>query len=301
MFTGRLDQDFIKVTLKSGETITGSYMTQAGMHFIGTKAGKGDLIGKVEGPINPDDVASIDVVSSRDDVFAERRDRAMGERLPGRDPVVREDFEYRLERLARAVASGEGSRRTQLHRQFDELADRIELAASKRSWIMKSAFWALKSNQPPTLEDLWQCDVASPSLLRRPSPKDFDPDPKIRKSRDRLPPEIIADPNSVPNMLRRLRAADFKAVISLAGDPPWERAVIQVDLAPGRSGRFTVDGRRIDGDMSWKLKWAGNDSSAGRKHLRRAIALPEYQELKLLVGREPLPSMPSTPLVQHSP
>lgn len=287
MFEGRQDQDVITVVLKSGETYTGSYMTQAGMHFVGTKAGKGDLIGKVEGPFDPEDVASVDVVTSRDEVFAERRHRALGDRLSGRDPVTREDFEYRLERLARALVSEEGTRRTQLHRQFDELADRIELAASKRSWMIKAAFWGLKSNEPPTLEDLWQSDVASPSLLRRPSPKDFDPDPKVRKSRDRLPPEIVADPKSVPNMLRRLRSAGLKAVISLAGDPPWERAIIQVDLAAGRSGRFTVDGRRMDGDMQWKLKWAGNDSKAGRTHHSRALRLGTYAVLKAVVMGDP--------------
>jgi hypothetical protein len=283
MFEGRQDQDVITVALKSGETYTGSYMTQAGMHFVGTKAGKGDLIGKVEGPFDPEDVASVRVVTSRDEVFAERRDRALGERLSGRNPVTRDDFEYRLERLARAVASEEGTRRTQFHRQFDELADRIELAASKRSWMLKAAFWGLKSNEPPTLEDLWQSDVASPSLLRRPSPKDFDPDPKVRKSRDRLPAEIVDDPNSVPNMLKRLHASGLKAVVSLAGDPPWERAIIQVDLASGRSGRFTVDGRRVDGDMQWKLKWAGNDSAAGRKHHSRALRLETYAVMKAVV------------------
>jgi hypothetical protein len=286
MFEGRQDQDVITVVMKSGETFSGSYMTQARMHFVGTKAGKGDLIGKVLGPIDPVDVASIEVITSREEVISERRDRALGERLAGRDPVTREDFEYRLERLARAMVSEEGNRRTQLHRQFDQLADRIELATSKRSWVLKSAFWGLKSNEPPTLEDLWQSDVASPSLLRRPSPKDFDPDPKVRKSRDRLPPEIVADPNSVPNMLRRLRAAGLKAVISLAGDPPWERAIIQVDLAAGRSGRFSVDGRRVDGEMQWNLKWAGNDSNAGRMHYSRALGMESYAVLKAVVRGE---------------
>ncbi|MCS4089396.1 hypothetical protein [Rhizobium sp. BK176] len=299
MFEGRQDQDVITVVLKSGETFTGSYMTQAGMHFVGTKAGKGDLIGKVVGPFDPEDVASVDVVTSREDIFAERRERALGDRLPGRDPVAREDFEYRLERLARAMVSEEGNRRTQLHRQFEELADRIELAASKRSWMIKSAYWALKSNEPPTLEDLWQSDVASPSLLRRPSPKDFDPDPKVRKSRDRLPPEIVADPNSVPNMLRRLRAAGLKAVISLAGDPPWERAIIQVDLAAGRTGRFSVDGRRIDGDMQWQLKWAGNDSTAGRKHYSRALRLETYAVLKAVVRGDAPASEPAIGTTQR--
>lgn len=284
MFTDRQDQDVITVVMKTGERYTGSYMTQAGMHFVGTKAGKGDLIGKVEGPLDPEEVESVEVHKTRDDVLSDRRDRALGDRLPGREPVTREDFEYRLGRIAKAMVSEEGTRRTQLSRQFDELADRIALAKPKRAWLIAAAHWGLRSNEPPTLIDLWGCDVASPSLMRRPSSKDFDPDPVVRKSRDRLPAEIIADPDSVPNMLRRLRAGGLKAVISLAGDPPWERAMIQVDLAPGRTGRFSVDGRRVDGDMQWELKWAGNDSNAGRKHYRRALGLPDYLVLRSLVA-----------------
>ncbi|MCV9964966.1 hypothetical protein OIU34_24020 [Pararhizobium sp. BT-229] len=298
MFTDRQDQDVITVVMKSGETFTGSYMTQAGMHFVGTKAGKGDLIGKVEGPIDPSEVERVEVLKSRDDVLEDRRDRALGERLPGREPVTRDDFEYRLERLAKAMVSAEGMRRTQLSRQFDELADTIALAKPKRAWMIAAAHWSLRSNEPPRLVDLWSSDVASPSLMRRPSPKDFDPDPIVRKTRDRLPPEIVADPSSVPNMLRRLRAADLKAVIALAGDPPWERAIIQVDLAPGRSGRFSVDGRRVDGEMEWTLKWAGNDSNAGRKHQRRALGIPEYAVLKSLVAEiKPNP----TPVARFAP
>jgi hypothetical protein len=284
MFADRHEQDVITVTLKSGESHTGSYMTQAGMHFVGTKAGKGDLIGKVEGPFDPEDVASVIVHKTREDVFAERRERSLGDILPGREPVTRDDFEYRLERLARAMVSEEGVRRTQLSRQFEELADRIELSRAKRTWLIHAARWSLTSNSPPTMIDLWGSELASPNLLRRPSPKDFDPDPAIRRSRERLPAEVRDDPLSVPNMLRDLRAIGLKATIALAGDPPWEHASIQVDLAPGRSGRFSVNGRRRDGRMAWELKWSGNDSEAGRKHLRRALNIPEYRLLRDIVA-----------------
>ncbi|MDW9481377.1 hypothetical protein GOB57_22275 [Sinorhizobium meliloti] len=293
MFGGRQDQDVITVLMKTGERYTGSYMTQAGMHFVGTKVGKGDLIGKVEGPIDPDEVERVEVLKSRGEVLSDRRDRALGERLPGREPVTREDFEYRLERLAKGMAVEEGMRRTQLSRQFNELADRISLAKPKRAWLIAAAHWSLRSNEPPRLADLWSADVASPSLIRRPSPKDFDPDPVVRKSRDRLPEGIAADPQSVPNLLRRLRAAGLKATISLAGDPPWERAIIQVDLSTGRSGRFSVDGRRVDGEMRWVLKWAGNDSNAGRRHHHRALGLESYAVLKAVVNGDGFHSIAS--------
>ena len=279
MFEGRQQQDILRVVLTTGESHTGSYLTQAGMHFLAVR--DDTVLGKVVGPFDAESIASVEVVRTRDEVVAEINDRKTGDRLPGRAPVTRDDYEYRLERLARAVAEAEGRRRDQLLCQFDETADRIALSAAKRCWLLSAAKWGLKSNRPPELADLWFSDVASPSLIRRPSPKDFDPDPAIRRTRDRLPPETVADRMSVPNMLARLRAAGLKASISLAGDPPWERAVIQVDLAPGRTGRFLLDGRRDDGTMSWQLKWGGNDSRPGLRNRRRARSLPQYG---ILVG-----------------
>lgn len=300
MFNGRQDQDVITVVMKTGETHTGSYMTQAGMHFVATKAGRSDLIGKVEGPFDPEEVERVEVLRSREEVLDERRERSMGDRLPGRDPVTRDDYEYRLDRLARAMAESSGQRFTQFERQFNELADRISLAKSKRQWIIATAYWSLKSNRPPELADLWMADVASPSLIRRPLPKDFDPDPVVRKARERLPDHIADDPLSVPNMLRRLKASGFKAVVSLAGDPPWERAVIQVDLAEGRSGRFNIDGRRTDGQMEWQMKWAGNDSPTGRRHQRIAYRMPEYALLRSLVSERPETVAVTSPHVRPS-
>jgi hypothetical protein len=277
MFEGRQQQDILTVDLKTGERHTGSYLTQAGMHFLSVKAD--GLLPKVVGPFDVEDVTSVTVEQSRDEVMSTRRDRLLGERLPGRDPMTAEEIEYRLRRLARASAESAGERRSQLHRQFNELADHVTLAKSKRTWMLAEARWSMTSNAPPTMFDLWGYDVASPSLLRRPATKDFDPDPVVRRSRDRLPLEVSNDPFSVPNMLRRLRRDGFDPTVQLAGDPPWERAVLQVDLLKGRTGRFVLDGRKNEVRMQWELKWGGNDSAAGRKHRERAVRLEDYPKL----------------------
>lgn len=281
-FVGCRQQDVLVVTLADGRELRGSFLSQAGMAFIHCK--DGSIIGKVEGPFTEEEVSSVKVVKTRDEVVEDRRERLLGDRFPGREPVTRDDYEYRLESLVKAAFREEGERRAQLLRQFEETADRVALAKSKRVWMIRAGDWATRSNSPPSLADLWFSDVASPSMISRPRPQDFDPDPRERRKRVPLPKEAVDDPLSVPNMLSRLRAAGFDAVISLAGDPVWERAVVQIDLGPGRSMRFNAHAARdAEGRIAWKLNWGGNDSASALKKHRRALKLPEYAHLKQIV------------------
>jgi hypothetical protein len=285
-FTDCREQDVISIVTNDSETFTGSYLTQARMHFISVKNPVSMLLNKVLGPFTDDDVKSIEIVKSRDEVLEDRYDRLRGERHPGREPVTREDYEYRLSVLAKAVASAEGQRRDQLERQFGDVADRISLARAKRQWMLSAGKYSLKSNSPPELADLWMSDVASPSLLARPRDQDFDPDPVVRRKRLPLPPEATEDPRSVPNVLRAMKAAGLDAAVQLAGDPAWARAVVQVDLGPGRSMRHLADARRgPDGVILWSLGWGGNDSRPGIRKRVQSMRLDSYRELKLLINR----------------
>jgi hypothetical protein len=278
------EQDVVSIVTNDGETFTGSYLTQARMHFVSIKNPVSMLLNKVLGPFTDDDVKSLEIVKSRDEVLEDRHDRLRGERHPGREPVTREDYEYRLSVLAKAVAAAEGQRRDQLERQFDDVADRIALARSKRQWMLSAGRHSLKSNSPPELADLWMSDVASPSLLARPRDQDFDPDPVVRRRKLPLPPEATEDPRSVPNVLRAMKAAGLKAVVQLAGDPAWARAVVQVDLGPSRTMRHLADARRgPDGTIVWSLRWGGNDSRPGIRKRFQSKRLDSYRELKLLI------------------
>jgi len=281
------EQDVLTIVTAEGETFSGSYLTQAGMHFLSIRNPDSILLNKVIGPFTEADLKSIDIVKGRDEVLDERNDRLRGDRHPGREPVTREDYEYRLETLARAVAAAaDGRRRDQLLRQFDDVADRIALARGKRQWMLAAGRWSMKSNSPPELGDLWMDDVASPSYIARPRPQDFDPDPVERRRRLPLPPEALSDPRSVPNVLRALKAAGLKAAVSLAGDPAWERAVVQVDLGPGRTMRHLADARRNSkGIIEWTLRWGGNDSIPGFRKLRQSVKLDGYRILKHIVTR----------------
>jgi hypothetical protein len=280
------EQDVVLIVTNDGETFTGSYLTQARMHFVSIKNPVSMLLNKVLGPFTDDDVKSIEIVKSRDEVFEDRHDRLRGERHPGREPVTREDYEYRLSILAKAVAVADGQRRDQLERQFNDVADRISLARAKRQWMLSAGRHALKSNSPPELADLWMSDVASPSLLARPRDQDFDPDPIVRRRKLPLPPEATEDPRSVPNVLRAMKAAGLNASVQLAGDPAWARAVVQIDLGPGRTMRHLADARRgPDGVIVWSLGWGGNDSRPGIRKRFQSMRLDSYRELKLLIGR----------------
>ncbi|NTF16861.1 hypothetical protein G6L37_00280 [Agrobacterium rubi] len=285
-FSDCREQDVLTVVMLDGETVDGSYLTQAGMHFLSIRNPDSMLLKKVIGPFTDDAVRSVSLIRSRDEIMEARYDKLRGERHPGREPVTREDYEYRLETLAKAVATGEGNRRNQLIRQFDDVADRIALARAKRQWMLSAGRWALKSNSPPCLADLWMADVASPSFIARPRPQDFDPDPAERRRRVPQPEEALADPRSVPNVLRDMKTAGLKAVVSLAGDPAWERAVIQIDLGPGRTMRHLAEARRgKGGQIVWHLNWGGNHSAPGLRKKRQSMKLDTYQELKRIVTR----------------
>ena len=173
----------MRLTLAGGQTLTGHYTSRVGLHFLHRTGRDLPLIGEITGPYGPGDVLAVEIVQTRAEVLADAYVRLHGERVPGREPVTRDEHEQRLQVLAGAVAaaSDDWQRQMQLHRQFREAADRIGLAQGKRTWLLNAAAWARRSNAPPTMADLWVNAVASPSCLARPRPQDFDPDPRARR------------------------------------------------------------------------------------------------------------------------
>lgn len=280
------ERSIIELRFVDGRLLTGFYTARAGHHFL-LRTGPGlPLIGQIDGPFEPGDIATVHILKSRAEVLAEARKRLHGERVPGRDPVTRDDFQYRLEALARAAAQcgDDWQREMQVRRQFDELADRISLAAGKRAWLHNAARWSLRSNAVPMMTDIWVEDVASPSCLARPQAEDFDPDSTIRNKRRSVPAHVRADPHSIPNMLAALHTAGFKARITRLGDPPWNKGHIQVDLPlKGRSRFIAIGQRSPDQTMAWHLVWDGNESKAGLLRYRRAVGVGYLDRLKAIL------------------
>ena len=272
----------VRLTLANGQTLTGHYTSRVGLHFLHRTGRDLPLVGEVSGPYQPGDVLAVEVVRTRAEVLADAYLRLHGERVPGREPVTRDEHEHRLQVLARAVADAEADwqRQVQLHRQFREAADRIGLAQGKRAWLLHAAAWARRSNAEPTMADLWVDAVASPSCLARPRPQDFDPNPRARRRRTALPPHVRADPWSIPNILHALRAASLKARVTRLGDPPHDAGHIEIDMPiKGRSRFVAIAERDIHGRMAWRAVWDGNDSKAGQLRHRRCLQCDAYARM----------------------
>ncbi len=282
------ERSVVRLTLDDGHILTGHYTSRAGMHFLHRTSRDLPLIGEITGPYGPGDVLAVEVVRTRAQVLADGYARLHGERVPGPEPRTRDDHEQRLQALACAIA-GAGSdwhRESQLHRQFREAADRIGLAAGKRTWLLNAAAWARRSNAPPTMADLWVDAVASPSCLARPRPQDFDPNPRVRRRRTGVPPFVKADPFSIPNMLHALRAASLKVRITRLGDPPHDRGHLQIEMPiKGRSRFAAIAQRDWRGRMTWRWVWDGNDSDAGRQRYRRALRCDAYARMVEVLRR----------------
>lgn len=206
-FAGLAPQDRITMHLRGpyedegtvyGDTITGSYLTQAGLHFlVHAPAGAGGLDSKVLGPFDPDDVLSVVVNKAAAAVIQERRDRARGAPFLTWQPVDRDGFERALYEVGteiarlRASCDGAGSvagardafwRAKQLETQFDDLADQIALARTKRRFVIADA--GVRLRQGRGFEPAQDCDgPLAAQQFERPLALDFSPDPAVRKDR----------------------------------------------------------------------------------------------------------------------
>jgi hypothetical protein len=276
-FAGREYNEVLQVTMTDGRILVGKYWTMAGMHLL-TVPAPGSILGESAERMPPEEVVSIVVLKDKSRVKEELYERTYGDRVPGREPVTRDDFRYRLEILARAVVqSDEFWRRHQLENQFHAYADLIELAKSKRAWILRSAKWYLTHNAPPEMADIWQADVASPSLLQKPRDQDFDPDPTVRAKRVSNPAQVAADPLSVPNVLNKLKALGCAAYISLAGEVAYDKARICINFhqVPGRA-KVYLSAKREGGKTTWDLGFDCGNSTKTFQRIERIKRLPLY-------------------------
>jgi hypothetical protein len=277
-FAGRVQQDQLRVDMTDGSSLTGSFLTQAGMAFLHVR--DGSVHGRVEGPIDPAAVRRVVLLKGRDEIVEERRLRKLGDLVPGTLRKSREGYEARLDALARAAAMATGRRRDEIEAQFDLVADEISLAKTKRNFMLAAARWNRFSNREPTKMDLCGGDMTSAERFSRPRPQDFDPDPKIRRARVPIPPAIAADPRSVPNMMKALRAAGFRALPSIVGETTFEEGDLLVDFPGGKEkGRFALIGRRNpSGNMAWRALWEGNSSRADMRRRSRALRSEDYRK-----------------------
>ena len=283
ILAGREERELLRIVLADGSAHVGRCTIVAGQRFL-ICADPGNLLGRVEGPLEEMDLATVEVLQTRVEALEEGRQRLMGDRVPGREPVSRDDFEHRLRAIARTLANTpkeDWQREMQLRRQFDELAERIHLAAAKRQWVLNEERFRLRSNREPTMADLWVGQTASPSCFARPRPQDFDPDPSVRRRRTPLPAAARGDPKGLRNMLAAMKAHGLHARLDRQGDPPHLRGSILVKMPIKGRAQFAAMAERAaeDQPIAWRLVWDGNDSKAGRRRYRAAIQTAAYASL----------------------
>ena len=272
----------LRLTMHDGRVLEGAYSPAGRQHFLHRTGRDLPLIGQVDGPLQPAEIAVVEVLMTRAQVKEQARELLHGPRVPGREPETRDEFEARLQTIARAVVAvpeAEWQMQMRLRRQFDACAQRIALTPGKRAWMLAEAKWARRSNWPPTMGELWIEPVASPSCFARPRTQDFDPDPIIRRKRVSPPLQVRMDPHSIPNMLAALTARGLKARITRLGDPPHERGHIQVEMPVKGRARFVLIGEHQNGVMAWRHVWDGNDSRAGLQRLRRSRNTDAYRAM----------------------
>lgn len=276
----RSERDVVRLTLSDGSVIEGSYLTQAGMHFLHVR--DVSMTGSVHGPFSPDEVAAAVLVKPREQVIEEIRERRVGEAVPGSLVRTRDGYEARLERLANVLAREPVfRRRLEIEAQFNLVADEISLAKTKRNWMIAAAGWRTHSNKEPDRLEMAGGDLTVAERLVRPRPQDFHPDPAERRKRAVLPPHVAADPLSPPNMLKALRAAGFKARVSVLSEMDYDRVDLLVDFPGGKMvGRFAARGRRGGDGMSWTVSWEGGDTMTGLKRRSRALRSEFYATLR---------------------
>lgn len=95
----------VRLTLASGQTLTDSYTSRVGLHFLHRTGRDLPLIGEVSGPYQPGEVLAVEVVRTRAQVLEDVYTRLPGDRVPGREPRTRDEHEQRLQVLAGAVAT----------------------------------------------------------------------------------------------------------------------------------------------------------------------------------------------------
>ncbi|MGQ3121204.1 MAG: hypothetical protein ACT6RU_14445 [Aliihoeflea sp.] len=213
------DQAEVRVTLRQGANQppaehVGTVIIIAEMAFVRIRSTA--IIPPVEGPLDESEVLQVEILQSRESVFAERHERARGPAVLGRPPQTREGMFQALYSLALAAAAEtDARRRRQIKQQFDDQADGIMLAKAKRRWILADASCRFHVGRPFDPADV--DDLVQRQKFECPLQLDFDPDPVVRRDRRAREAERYQDPQ-----LRRLRS-DLSRLRRAGLDVSWPR------------------------------------------------------------------------------
>lgn len=240
-----------------------------------------DVAGEVH-MVNPAYVKSFEVLSSEADrakIAEERHQRKFGEPFHKTEPKTAEDFKRMLKELAVAInREKQGERRWQLEAQFDELADRIGLAKTKRRFLMAEAVSEAKGKKFK-IDDL---EPAERTRYGEYIDADFHPDPTVRKDRE-IRRNQIAEKfpefpklNDIANQISKMTGlqAEVQGWHRTSGTISFKR-----EGHPTRYGNFWFDD---NGRLKLKMDHGKSDTSfRDVENLRRT---DQYKQLSKFVS-----------------
>jgi hypothetical protein len=194
-FTHIPDKAKVQVFLKDGTCFTGTSRQSAGWPWVSVQ-GQQEPFSLADVSPKFAEVKAIEVLSNKP--FAEEETRKYGE-IAYTQPRTRQEYEDTLWQLATMVRetnketdidkpnySEKCLRAMQLENQFNKVADEIELAKTKRRYILNTALMHKRGEPLVNPLDLMGSPIDA-RALDVPKETDFDPNRKIRKARSLSP------------------------------------------------------------------------------------------------------------------
>lgn len=227
---------------------------------------------------------------TKEDINAERAAVKRGALHFTWTPETAEEIEEQLDILALEVLRAEGrpddplgrSRASQLMLQFHDVADLVALAKRKRTYLLKRAEMG-RDFHP------W-CDP-EPSIFRiethRPLPCDLNPDPTMRKDRNRRLDEAVRIYGEAEREVRRL--ASFlrgQGCHVRRPHPDAQELLLRMDIAGKMVGDLTV---KVSHNGQWVADYAVPDRKARARMIealrRRGAAAVVQAQIDEFLGK----------------
>jgi hypothetical protein len=231
-FTHIPDKAMVQVFLKVGTSFIGTLRQSAGWPWVSVKGQEPFSLADVSPTFA--EVEAITVVSDKPSTEEETRKYGA---IAYTQPTTRQDYEDTLWQLAEMVI--ETNRQTNIHRpdysekilrsmqlenQFHQVADQIELAKTKRRYILNVALIRKRGGPLPNPLDLMGSPIDA-RAIEVPKQTDFDPNSKVRRARSLSPSIAYPTRLEVEASLRDARIQIAKRGISRNKRVRFERIV----------------------------------------------------------------------------
>ena len=169
--------------------VTGRTTIIVGRLYVSAEGTQGNLGMPVLVTIEPEAVESIEILQTSEALQEEAHRRARGELVFRRPGETAREIVGQLETLAEMIVSTDhmNPRRRQLQHQFNDIADIVELAETKRTYLLTKAKlgWSDFNPWETKTDDVYRIKTV------RPLPADFEPSRDERRNRQRRLDEAV--------------------------------------------------------------------------------------------------------------